>query len=168
MDGADLSIMSGGMCLSGQMVLFKTPFSTLNCEVNITTTQKALRDEIEAKAAGHRTVFSVGKENKFAVRLKDVAGRFIGYSPKQICRMAFLFAILNDINDPWGKEKVCAGKDCFSSFLNYLTNSAPHQLKIPSKSHKSSGPPSVFLSTPDLNDRQLSTDTRIKTEAETN
>jgi len=73
--------------------------------VNITTTQKALRDKTGTKSAGHPPVFSVEKGNKLAASLKNLAGRFIGYSRKQICRTAFLFADLNDVKHPWDKEK---------------------------------------------------------------
>jgi len=61
------------------------------------------------------------------------------------------------------KGLVCTGMYLFNYSVNYFTNLIPHQHKIASESHKSSGPPPVFLSTPDLKEGKLSTDTRIKT-----
>ena len=58
------------MGLRGAIGLFQNPHSALKYRANITTTQKVLRDEIEAKSAGHPSVFSIGKENKLAVSLK--------------------------------------------------------------------------------------------------
>lgn len=85
--------------------------------MDTTTTHKSLRDEIEAKPAGHPSVFSVAKDNKLALRLKDLAETFIGYSPKQICKKDFLFAYFNVINHLWDKDKMCAGKGRFLSFM---------------------------------------------------
>jgi hypothetical protein len=109
--------MRRDMVLNGALGLFQIPYATLKYRVNVTATQKALWDEKEAKSVGHPSVCSVGKDNKLALRLKDLAGRFMGYSPKQICRTAFFFANLNNINHPCDKEKMCAAKDGFSSFL---------------------------------------------------
>jgi hypothetical protein len=91
------------------MILFQTPYSTLEYRGNITKTKKALRDEIKAKSSGQFTNFSVGKEKYLVASLKDLAGRAFGYTSKQICRTAFLLANLNFINYPWYKDKMCAG-----------------------------------------------------------
>jgi hypothetical protein len=49
--------------------------------------------------------------------LKNFAARGFRCTPKQIRRAAFLFANMKGIHNPWDKDKISAGKDCFSCFL---------------------------------------------------
>jgi len=58
MDGRVTSVTTD-VNLRGEICLFQNPYFTLKYQVNITTRQKALRDEIKAISAGHPTVFSV-------------------------------------------------------------------------------------------------------------
>ena len=55
--------MRKGVSLGDAMILFQPPYSTLKYHINITKTQKALRDEIKGNSSGHFTNFSFGKEN---------------------------------------------------------------------------------------------------------
>jgi hypothetical protein len=84
--------------------------------VNITNTQNAARKEIKTKSAGQPTVFTVGKEQVLASRLKDFAGIVFRRTPKQIRRAAFLFVNMKGINHSWDKDKI-PGKGWFSGFL---------------------------------------------------
>jgi len=51
--------MRRDVSLKNAMCLFHIPHSTLKYRVNITTTQKAARDQLKAKSAGQPAVFSV-------------------------------------------------------------------------------------------------------------
>jgi len=101
--------MRKGVSLRVAVVLFQVPYCTLKYRRNITKTQKALSVEIKAKSSGHFTNLSDGKEKYLVASSKDLAGRAFGCTSKQICRTAFLLANLNFINNPWDKDKMCAG-----------------------------------------------------------
>jgi hypothetical protein len=117
MDRAVVGVMRREVSLRGAAGLFQIPYSMLKDRVNITKKQNVSGQEVKTTSAGHPTVFSMEEEKDLTARLKDIAGRGFGCTPKQICRAAFLFANMEGINHPWGKETMCAGKDWFSAFL---------------------------------------------------
>jgi len=59
-DWAVTDVMRRDVHSRSAMSLFQIPYSTLKYRLNINTAQKAARDQLKTKSAGHPTVFSVG------------------------------------------------------------------------------------------------------------
>jgi hypothetical protein len=59
----------------------------------------------------------VEEENRLAARLKDLARRGFGCTPKQIRRAGFMFANNRGISHPWDEAEMSAGKDWFAGFM---------------------------------------------------
>jgi hypothetical protein len=121
MDRAVSSVIKCDVSLRGAAGLSRIPYSILKDRVNFTKMHNALGKQVITKSAGHPTVFNVEEENHLAVRLKDLARRDFGCTPKQIRTAAFVFANNRGISHPWDKEELSAVKDWCAGFMKRKT-----------------------------------------------
>lgn len=74
-------------------------------------------DEVVGVSLGRKPVFSREIEKEFVNHCLDMDNRYFGLSMKDLRRLAFQFAQIQGIKNPFNSNDMCAGRKWFKNFL---------------------------------------------------